>query len=510
MKTEIKITSVKEKCFNKYEVKIELKITNVPEDFTQNNIKNGFVWEVGDPNAIKNKTTLEAIVPNSFQITYKGTYFSSKAANECKFSATITAEYVKDIEEHLPFKLEVRPTKDNVSGDNGETGKGEVIRVYINSPNSEYQKEETSWGGSDFNYQTSPRKIKIQAKIDPLPAQPIKIYFRSVDPKDTSKVSIKPNWWRGAPAIGDNGDGKPDAGSLAIGAPSDQKDYPYGVFSTGTEAQPDPKDSEGNKVHVYAMTNATTGIAEVEFMVSDHLSGDNYYVLASRFAIPKSVTGQDCSMCKLGVQRTGLITAWKQLHILNYGMLQCAGANRKCDIASINTIYKEACIHFTEDFKGYKPHKTAQQIASIDTYLSTDLNITAPGDPNTISLVYIDDTTDPDIVGTNRKGVFNYDSATYGPVAVVIGGILSDPHNVAIAARLASHEIGHGFRFKSNVYYDFDDQGHDNNGAYDSSGNCILSGVSTGNNFCLKHIEAFRRVVLPCFDTTWQQEKDRK
>jgi len=86
-------------------------------------------------------------------------------------------------------------------------------------------------------------------------------------------------------------------------------------------------DEFGNWIAVKVKTNAK-GIAEVKLKITDHMGGDNYYVLVSLY--PLSIDrlykgGVDYRSLELGVARTGCLTAWKRLILHNYGMKDANG-----------------------------------------------------------------------------------------------------------------------------------------------------------------------------------------
>jgi len=349
LKAVVKVAKAEEISFNRFAVTLKATFAKgtVPKVTAPKNTK----WTVKLPNGrtIRRSGVAEIYLDKvalPLKATVSGKYVSEKAENTCSFKTTtvVTYDYVW---QKLSKRLLIRPIKDEINTDWGDTRPDDnVIRVLIKSPDgaSHYEpagthKYPNAWKGK-WSYQKRDGKtqdgvVEIQVYVEGYdektkkfkPLKGATVYLRAVDPPDYAPYA-KGGWWLGAPRNNDNGDAGGTGGigpTINYNREWDQKDYPLGAFVKDDVDKVLATDRFKNPIYVTVRTGED-GIAKVRFRVTDHMGGDNYYVIASLAeikALPKNYRS-----LALGRQRTGCLTAWKRFIVWNFGMKDPQNPNK--------------------------------------------------------------------------------------------------------------------------------------------------------------------------------------
>jgi hypothetical protein len=455
-------------------------------------------WQIGSSKINNNSTEITTIITPSSALLYRGKYKSTKSENECWFSVPLLFDYARDIENNLALRLSLRPTKDDITSDYGDNSTtDQSIRAYIKLLGSA-QYEPLSWGGNAFNYQNEDQIVMIEAQVkdsNGSARQGVEVFFRVVDPPDAAPYSDNSNWWlpRGN---NDNGDGSNSVFAINENSsgsdPDPQPDYPLGNLIGG------------NRVgDCWKSSTDPNGIARIKLKGTDHVSGDNYYVLASLVQITNNdiISSNDYALLKCGKQRTGLITAWKQYALWNCGMNNSSGIPQFCCTSIINDIYKPAFIYFVEKNGGC--HVYNDNVAVLSMYTSESCFSFSP-ELNNFPLFYIENTSDP---SANRLTIRGISISPPVQSAFVFSARTSKaPSNIA---RIASHEICHAFLLIDSPYgflANGTDAGHDFNGGYKGASSCVMT-PGGSDEWCFRHLQALRRQLYDV-GFYWRQEKD--
>ena len=358
-------------------------------------------------------------------------------------------------------------------------------------------------------------------------------------PPDYAPYADKPGWWLGEPRNGDNGDagGEGGAGPVINGDNVwEKEDYPLGAFQEKDVEEVLKSDKFENPIYVKVKTGAD-GVASVRFKVTDHVGGDNYYVIASFHPI-KLPDKYDYRSLRLGKQRTGCLTAWKRVLFWQYGMetAQNSGKHLQVPAKGIAEVYKDAYVEFAQEryrrlkYSAPREFKDLRDLEDFADEISGKDEVIFQ--PNHVALFVLPDVDwekprpgQPETMGVNvRPGPHPYAFVFYN--RHIENGKPDEQQLVVTCA----HELCHSFDFAGDPngpkkierdianYFGFgvseqEDKSpmeHDKNPAWKNHGaKCVMHWKDSSCVFCLKHIEALRRARYDFF-RKWREEADRK
>ncbi len=554
LEAKIVLLKAEEKSFNRFDLTLGIEVKHVPEPVEAG--KATLVncqWKDKDGKPIVGQTAATCQLRNTqlpLEVAFEGKYSSGEMDNKepCLFHCkdTVGCDNAWEI---LASRLRIRPTRDDITDDYGDGTGDQVIRVYIKDPESQYpRREPDSWGKTRWKYQEKDQIVHIEVQAETLlegeqpqygPLRDTEIYLRVVDPPDYAPYA-KAGWWLGNADYNDNGDNDRHSGRdpvINYDKDWDKRDYPLGTFEVweGNKEKKvrkgikviewEPRKKKQNAVYIRMKTD-NEGKVKIDLRITDHLGGDNYYVIASFYPIKLPAKFNYRSLTR-GKQRTGCLTAWKRLLYHNYGMKGDPNDPEEKDKEYWLNNKKKIAKYFKPAYVEMVPVKKSalDYVAKLPNDLHTWVrnNLGAVAAVNTCRYCFAFDVqgrgeTESGICVTPLpKTAFTW----YGYIKTI--EVPPNPADSNTAEFHAFHELIHCFQQESDPnimkgaevpavrkHYQFDKFGHDpatRNGIDGKPATMRASNGQTG--LCLKHLEALRRQRYDFFQK-WFQERDKK